>query len=70
MEILIFIAVVAVALVFLLYRGRSGSGSGGHVAGAERLDLNADESHLRAGNFPGPGGPIKGGGGGNVSGGG
>ena len=70
MEILIFIVVVVVALLFLLNRGRTGSGSAGHVAGGERMDLHADESHLRAGNFPGPGGPIKGGGGGNVSGGG
>jgi hypothetical protein len=70
MEILIFIVVVVIALLFLLFRGRAGSGSAGHVAGGERLDLHADESHLRAGNFPGPGGPIKGGGGGNVSGGG
>lgn len=70
MEILIFIVVVVIALLFMLYRGRTGSGSAGHVAGGERMDLYADESHLRAGNFPGPGGPIRGGGGGNVSGGG
>ncbi len=70
METLILIVVAVVGLLFLLQRGRSGSGSGGHVAGSERLDLHADESHLRAGNFPGPGGPLRGGGGGNVSGGG
>jgi hypothetical protein len=70
METLILIAVVVVALLFMLSRGRSGSGSGGHVAGSERLDLREDEANLRAGNFPGAGGPLKGGGGGNVSGGG
>ena len=70
MEILILIVVVVVALLFLLYRGRTGSGSSGHVPGGERMDLHEDESHLRSGNFPGPGGPHKGAGGGNVSGGG
>ncbi len=69
-EIGAFIVVVFVALLFLLYRGRTGSGSGGHVAGGERLNLYEDEANLRAGNFPGAGGPLKGGGGGNVSGGG
>ncbi len=70
MEILIFIVVVVVGLVFLLYRGRTGSGAGGHVAGGERMDLHEDEANLRARNFPGAGGPLKGGGGGDVSGGG
>jgi hypothetical protein len=70
MEMLIFIGVVVVGLVVLLYRGRTGSGRGGYVAGGERMNLYEDEANLRAGHFPGAGGPLKGGGGGNVSGGG
>lgn len=69
METLVFLAVIVGALLVLLRRGRAG-GSGGYVAGGERMDLHEDEANLRAGHFPGAGGPIKGSGGGNVSGGG
>lgn len=69
MEILVLIVAVLILLVFLLQRGRSG-GSRGHVPGGERMDLHEDEANLRMGQFPGPGGPHKGSGGGNVSGGG
>jgi hypothetical protein len=70
METLVFLALVVGLLLFLLQRGRAGSGSGGYVPGGERMDLHEDAANLRAGHFPGAGGPIKGSGGGNVSGGG
>lgn len=69
MEIAILIVAVVVVLLLMLRRGRSGA-SGEYVAGGERLDLHEDEANLRAGSFPGAGGPLKGAGGGNVSGGG
>ena len=72
MELWIFAAVVFLGLVFMLRRSRAtGSGDDAYVHGAELTGPPPDdEAHLRAGNFPGPGGPIAGSGGGNVSGGG
>jgi hypothetical protein len=69
MELLILIVGVVAVLIVLLRRGRAGA-SGEYVHGGERLDLGDDEANLRAAQFPGPGGPLKGSGGGNVSGGG
>jgi hypothetical protein len=71
MEIFVFAAVVFVAMVYLLRRGRvTGSGSDEHVPGSESRLPGDDEANLRAGLWPGPGGPTKGSGGGSIHGGG
>ena len=69
MEMVVFFVAVFLGLVFLMRKGRSGgSGPDEYVHNAKALP---DElATTRAGHFPGPGGPIKGAGGGNVSGGG
>ena len=68
MEIVVFLVAVFIALVFLLRRGRTtGSGADAHVAGSEGALPGDDEANLRAGLWPGPGGPVKGSGGGNIN---
>jgi hypothetical protein len=69
MEPILFAIAVFVGLVFLLRRSRAtGSGPDAYVHNAEPLP--DETATIRAGQFPGPGGPIKGSGGGNVAGGG
>jgi hypothetical protein len=71
MEIFWFLGGTFAVLVFLLWRmRRGGSGPDAYVHGAEAEVPFDDEATLRAGSFPGPGGPIQGSGGGNVIGGG
>jgi hypothetical protein len=70
MEVWAFVGIVFLALVYLMWRSRRGSAGSGYVPGTEHLDarMRADEANLRAAQFPGPGGPLEGGGGTNAGG--
>ena len=69
MEVAIFGAVVVVVLVYMLWRSRRGGDAEAYVVGEERLqtELAVDEANLRAALYPGPGGPMEGGGGTNAT---
>ena len=71
MEILVFAVLVFFGMVLFLRRSRTtGSGTDAYVHGSEDSLPVEDYESLRAAQWPGPGGPVKGSGGGNVQGGG
>jgi hypothetical protein len=68
LEVWAFLGIVFLALVYLMWRSRRGGGGSDYVPGTEHLDAQmlADEANLRAAQYPGPGGPLEGGGGTNT----